>query len=168
MKSKRSAKVAEQRGRSVLRGRGRCEPVPEIGAVDPIVGVEQPHPAEEAAQAAGRVGAAREAEDEDLVAGLPPVAQEAVGLADVARQPQTQHPALDLLSGGRPDAGDVLHLLRQRVGVLALAVFTDPVNMRLIVRVVPGAVAADNQTLRHNSHSIRPENSNACTTYYAG
>jgi hypothetical protein len=96
-----------------------------------------------------------EAEEEDLVAGLEVLDQPGVGVPDVPRQPVPAGPAADALETLDPHALVVFRDLAHPVGpdlghrrVQLRDVGRTGLPVLGLVGVVPGPVAADDQTLQ--------------------
>ena len=95
--------------------------------------------------------AAAEAEEEELVARFIVLHQEAVCVADVAREPETERASANTLPSVRSDPTVIE---RPLLGAFAVHScngqrnFGD-VRWELLVRKIPGAIAAHNPTLRH-------------------
>src|SRR5919199_5905424 len=100
-------------------------------------------------KAARGEGAAAEAEEPQLVAGLVVRDEPVVAVAHVAREPVAERAAADSLAELRAHAGLVLHELVVRLddGLLELA----DVRHRGPVRAVPGAVTEDDQAFGHRA-----------------
>src|SRR3954451_1907524 len=88
--------------------------------------------------------------------GLVVLDEEAVAVADVARQPEPEAAAANALQAPRADAGLVVQKLLRAVAVLARDGQCDLGDVGRsgdvvsdLVGPVPGAVAADNQSLPH-------------------
>ena len=132
---------------------------------------EQSDARDHAGHRARRVGAAAEADDEDLVARFVVLGEEPVAGDHVVEEPEpertTQHPV------GRvapcADPADVVHELVGATGRTGVALHCArellDVGDGLVVRLVPGPVAADHQPL-HAFNVPDPEPS--CTTQSGG
>ena len=118
---------------------------------------------DEADRAARGVGTAAEAEEEQLVTGFVVLDDEAVGLADVAGQPQGRDPTRQPLDRRRADAPLVVDALPDAGRVLVGDAQRDLGDVGragpaavLLVGGVPGAVAAQHQPLGHRPPSMGP------------
>jgi hypothetical protein len=145
--------AAGERGRSAPRRR-RPVALPGVDqAIHPAFR-QQADQIDEAAQAARRERAAREAEDVDLVARQPVVGQEAIAVAHVlleAASGQAVDQAVDAAAVGA-DAGIVEGDLGHPLPVDRRDRAHDPdhVGRMAVVRAVPGAIEADDQSLHHS------------------
>jgi hypothetical protein len=142
-------------GRAVGPGPVAVDGLAELVRDQRLAG-QQPHPADHPDQAAGGVGATAEAEHEDLVAGVVVEGQEPVSRPDVVEEPEAEGTAedpVDEVAAG-PHAAEVEHQLLDAPGPsqVGLDGAGDLLDVRDVrgVRAVPGAVAADDQTLIHN------------------
>lgn len=104
---------------------------------------------DQSAETAGGVGATGEAEQEDFVAGVVVVSEEAIAVDDVVIQPGSAESASDLFprtgTHTAPVIQDLAHTLRihRRNGSQE---FDDVGNLVAFVVGVPGAVQAENKT----------------------
>ena len=122
------------------------------------VGAQQAAGRQEPAQAARRVGAARVAEDVDVVARPVVERQEAVGLQDVGAQPRAEQPAGQPMraAAAGADAGVVIDVRRRPEPGLRIDHRGEQADVGLMVgavRVVPGSVQADDQA----GHTLTPK-----------
>jgi len=126
--------------------------------------------AQQSAQAAHRVGPATEAEQKDVVAVLVLLHEKTVGLQNVPRYPRAGNPATDLVEPLRAHAGIVIEQLTPAVPGKGGHAHGQPghVGRRnhpfiLLVRSVPGAVAADDDAFGHvASLAARPKMAICC------
>src|SRR4051812_43987686 len=145
--------AGERRGVLFLVRFPQCLELIEVSLAD------QTSKSDEATDATRRIGAARKSEEKDLIPLTIIRADERIGIAHVVREAGAGRTADNLahLSAFGADARLVVHNLR---GAILGDRFDGPGKTRdigivgALVRVVPAAVAANNQPLhRHTSHT---------------
>ena len=132
--------------------------LPQFQEAVEILLAEQPRIADQPADAACRVGAARKAEQEDLVALAIVAADERVGIAQVLRQAEAERAARDLAGeiALRADARLIEHDLRDVLSAALIDLLDRPGEARdigvagAVVRVVPRPVAAHHKPLHRH------------------
>src|SRR4051812_5200368 len=135
--------------------------IERVRLLDPISLLEAQDPgvAHQPDGASGRVRATAEAEEVELVSRLVVLDQEAVTVLDVAGETDAEPSADEPLAAARADAGFVVQHLRVARVVLVRESQRDLRHVRRrrdtlfrLIRAVPGAVTADNQTLHTHLH----------------